>query len=77
MSAAVKAWQDATPLQDFWHFQLDLFHNFSNDSYQTFPLGYQMEACKEDWQREIAQMWLDEYGEFMDEDGNIEVWVCW
>jgi hypothetical protein len=76
-SEKVREHMDNTPYQDFWHFQLELFHTFSNDSYQNFCLGYQMEACKEDWQREIAQLWLDEYSEFMDEDGCIEVWVCW
>lgn len=76
-SKIIKDHMENTPYWDFWHFQLKLFDNFLNDSYQIFPLGYQMDACKEDWQREIAQMWLNEFGEFQDPDGNIRVWVSW
>jgi hypothetical protein len=65
------------PYQDFWHFQIDLFNNFSNDSYQTLNLTDQLEACEEDWQREISQLWIDEYEQFANEEGEIYLWVSW
>ena len=76
-SAAVKNHCENTPYLDFWHFQIDLFRNFSNDSYQTLNLKYQLEACEEDWQKEIAQLWLDEFGEYMNEEGEVFLWVSW
>ena len=76
-SAVLKEHYDKTPYQDFWHFQIELFNNFHNDSYQTLNLLYQLEACEEEWQREIAKLWLDEYGEFMDEEGDVFLWVSW
>lgn len=66
------------PYQDFWHFQMDSVINLNgNDSYSSINLEYQLEAAEEDWQKEIAQMWLDEFGEYVDEYGDIELWVSW
>lgn len=74
---AQKAYYEEHPYQDFWHFQLELFDGFSNDSYQTLNLKYQLSRCKEAWQLEIAQMWQNEFGAFADEEGDIELWVSW
>ena len=66
------------PYQDFWHYQMDNSVHFpANDSFGHINLQYQLDDAKEDWQREIAQLWLDEYGEFADSDGEIELWVSW
>lgn len=74
---AYVVWRDKTPYRDFWHYQLDLFHNFSNDNYFWYPLVYALENAEEDWQKEIAQMWIDEFGQFANEEGEVYVWVSW
>jgi len=76
---ARKKWAEEHPYRDFWHFQMAkvMPHNFSNDTYSSINIPYQLSVCEEDWQREIAQLWVDEFGEYADENGNIKLWVSW
>jgi hypothetical protein len=76
---AQDAHYEAHPYQDFWHYQLEVFgeDRFRNDSYQDFPIQRCLDGATEDWQKEIAKLWLDEWAEYADEDGIIFVWVSW
>lgn len=60
--------------QDFWHFFIECYNDkISNDTYMfDINWGYVKELAKTDWQREIAQYFIDEYGT---EDRNY--WLCW
>lgn len=49
------------------------FDKVSNDTYMfDINWGYVKELAKTDWQKEIAQYFIDEYGT---EDRNY--WLCW
>lgn len=69
-------WAAAHPYCDFWHFQIEKIYRFQNDTHIRYPLTDIMEGA-EDWQKEIAQLWVDEFGEFADDDGEIYCWVSW
>ena len=60
--------------QDFWHFFIECYNDkVSNDTYMfDINWGYVKELAKTDWQKEIAQYFIDEYGT---EDRNY--WLCW
>lgn len=77
--AASDAHRDANPYQDFWHYQLEVFgeDTFHNDSYQEYAIFRALEDAEEDWQKEIAKLWIDEWGEYADENGIVFVWVSW
>ena len=78
VSQAQTRWYKENPYCDFWHFQLEHAIDLKgNDTYCEINLEYQLEAAQEDWQKEIAQMWLDEFGEYANTDGFIHLWVSW
>jgi len=55
--------------RDWWHHFLD-YNGVKNDSYSTYYFCDMLEEG-EDWQKEITQAWIDEFGE----EGMY--WMCW
>ena len=60
--------------QDFWHFFIECYDDqIRNDTYlYNINWGLAKNLAKTDWQKEIAQLFIDEYGT---EDRNY--WLCW
>lgn len=49
------------PYLDWWHMFVDVYE-FSNDSWITINWQDVYDSCKEDWQREITKLFVDEFG---------------
>ena len=49
------------PYWDWWHLFCDCY-SFRNDSSITINFGDIMESCREDWQKEITQLFINEFG---------------
>lgn len=60
------------PYMDFWHFMLDYFGDVHNDSLHTVNWKDVYDCAKTDWQKEIAQLFVKEFG-----DKDYEVWISW
>ena len=67
-----------TPYCDFWHWMIDncVGEDFCNDSQQRLYLGDVVTFTAE-WQRVIYKVWQNTYKEYCDENGFVEVYVCW
>lgn len=59
---AKKAYEAAHPYRDYWHFMLDHLPNFENDIKMKICFQVFADEAKEDWQKEIAQIYIDEFG---------------
>lgn len=74
--AALASYQEQTaappPYQDFWHHVLDVYDNVGNDRAIYMNWARVRDAATEDWQRELGQMFVDDYGA---ED--IFYWISW
>lgn len=70
------AWKDNVnfPYQDFWHFFIDIYEDqIRNDTYlYDINWGHVLKSAKEDWQKEIAQYFVDEFG-----TENRNYWLSW
>ena len=59
------------PYQDFWHWFCDRY-NFANESYvQVYFEEDLREANMEDWQKEIAKLYIKEFG------NEFRAWIEW
>lgn len=67
------------PYQDFWHFLIEFIPNFNNGTYSSLIVNEGLiEACEEEWQKEIARLWVTEYKEYASSDsGEVTIWVSW
>ena len=65
---------DNAPYQDYWHFVYELYQ-FDRDSFFYMDNDVLEDAAAEDWQNEISEMLLSEFGE--GEDREIRWWVEW
>lgn len=74
--------------QDFWGYLTDVWDDTNiNGSNQIIPI--QDILCNNlellDWIPELAPLWVkeiaqlikDEFGDLLDDEGNLEVYVCW
>lgn len=61
---------DEKPYQDFWHFIIDGTEIHNGCEYYMEPLELK-EYADEDWQKEICQMFYDEFGE------DLSFWIEW
>ena len=72
---------DETPYMDFWHWQMDncVGDDFRNDTYSSVYVGMDPSYLEnaEDWQKEIQQVWNDEFKHLANEYGWIKIWVSW
>lgn len=59
------------PYLDWWHFVLDNV-DINNESVKTMSFRDFKEFAKADWQREIAQLFIDEFGE-----DNLYLYFSW
>lgn len=74
----VKGKVKETPYCDFWHWMVDncFGGEFRNDSVQRLYLG-NVVTFTEEWQKVVYKVWQDTYKDLCDEDGYLEVNVCW
>ena len=63
---------ELVPYWDFWHFVLDQTE-IHNGCYFYFSKDWSEDA--EDWQKEIINMFFEEFGEEGEDD--MELWVSW
>ena len=70
---------ERTPYLDFWHWQLDncCSDSFANDSYSSFSINPELAEDEQEWIKNIQNMWYETFKDIADEDGNIDIWVCW
>jgi len=73
-----KAWRESPdgeckdiPYWDWWHHFVDCYE-FRNDSWIVINWKDVYEQCTEDWQREITQLFIDEFGK-----RDIKVEISW
>lgn len=59
------------PYQDWWHHFCDCY-SFCNDSWIVINWQYVYDMCKKDWQREITQLFINEFGK-----RDIKVEISW
>jgi len=76
---AGKTWESGSdgydrPYQDFWHWVCEM-SDLSNDSMLVMNSWWGESAT--DWQREILERYIDEFGEGDNEDKYILFWVSW
>lgn len=66
-------WVDypAIPYQDFWHFILGHLE-VNQGAIHTMNFAYFRDASDQDWQKEIAQLFVDEFG-----DQSLKVMIDW
>jgi len=50
------------PFRSYWHFILDVYDNIANDTILRFSFATVLERCEQDWQREITQLFINEFG---------------
>lgn len=50
------------PYLNYWHFMLDQLPDLENDIRMMINFQNILDAAEEDWQKEIAQMYVDEFG---------------
>jgi hypothetical protein len=63
----------SAPFQCFWHFIIEI-SNLSNGSF--FYMNYEwLDMAEEDWQKEILERYLSEFGEGKDRE--IKFYVSW
>jgi hypothetical protein len=61
------------PYCDYWHFLLSkiFYDDIENGCYRIINWSEVLEVCKEDWQREITNLYIKEFGK---EDMEIYIW---
>jgi len=61
---------ESKPYLDFWHWVVDNY-DIHNGCFITFDKNFQPE---EDWQKEIYNHYIEEFG---NENGEVELYVSW
>lgn len=56
------AYRKANPYRDYWHFMLEYLPDLENDIKMKINFQVFADAAREDWQKEIAQIYLDLFG---------------
>jgi hypothetical protein len=59
---AKKEYEKAHPYQDYWHFMLERLPDFEKDIKMRINFQTILNAAKEDWQKEIGQVYVDLFG---------------
>ena len=59
---ASDAYRAANPYRDYWHFMLEHLPDLENDIKMKICFQVFADAATEDWQKEIAQIYLDLFG---------------
>lgn len=59
---AKEAYEAAHPYRVYWHFMLDHLPDFENDIKMKICFQVFADKADEDWQKEIAQIYIDEFG---------------
>ena len=59
------------PYQDWWHLFCECYQ-FSNDTSITINFQDILDNCKEDWEKEITQLFINEFGK-----KDIHVFISW
>jgi len=77
------------PYLDFWHWFIEYDECIRNECYATLPVDYRLseEEWKDNmdyfnnlfptWVREILDLIKAEFGEYLDEEGDLRVWIWW
>ena len=66
--------------EDYWLWLLDHTWGIRNGSFFTLSVGKWIEDEDGDvpeWVKKISRLFLEEFGEHANEDGDIEFWVSW
>lgn len=73
------AYFDKIPYLDFWHWQIEncCDESFSNDSYSKFCISPELAESEPEWIQNIQNVWYETFKDIADEDGYIDIWVCW
>lgn len=63
VSEEADKYREEHPYCDFWHFMLDYWPEFSKGKPMNLNWRDVYNYAKEDWQKEIAQLYINEFGE--------------